>query len=91
MNESRAWVLLSTFAGALSATSCSVERGVPSYTLLQLKDGTQTYLQQYVLPNRDYDAGHVELFSVGADAVARKVAQTSRGDFRVMARLGLLR
>ncbi|HTV25394.1 MAG TPA: hypothetical protein VMG12_42155 [Polyangiaceae bacterium] len=64
-------------------------RGVPSYTLLQLRDGEQTYVQQYVIENGNYDEAHVELYALGADATARQVAQTSRGDLRVMARVSV--
>jgi hypothetical protein len=68
-----------------------LDRAPPSYTLLQFRVDDTTYVQQYRIVNGDYDQAHVELYAIAPDATARKVADTTRGDLRLLARVSTRR
>lgn len=58
-----------------------------SYSLLRFVVDEQLYLQQYIVDAEDYNAAHVELYRLQANAKVEKVAESTRGDMRVMTRV----
>jgi len=67
-----------------------IARAAASYSLLRFKAGDRRFVQQYIFKDNNYDDAHVELYEVKDDASAVKIAETSRGDFRLLTSLNII-
>lgn len=75
------------------ACVCLVKKftGIPraplSYEMLTLKTRNTLYLQNWVVPDLNYDLGRIEIYKAHPDATAELQFDTSRGDIRIMTEL----
>lgn len=67
-----------------------VPSAVISYDLLHLYKGTQLYLQNWVLPDYNYELGRVEIYAAHEDGSAEKVFESTRGDIRFMGEIKII-